>query len=246
MSQDPVDEPDGPNPQDGEADEPGAEPVLEPPPEAGDVEHFERRARLAEDRLTEVLSAYRQVRTENEGFRDRVTRDVERHFDRRHEKLLLKFIDILDNLDRALEAAEQTYAGNPLIEGLILVRTQLLQTLQREGLERIPVLGLPFDPAVSEAVATEAVAEPEQDHVVVREMLRGYRLNGRVARPSRVVVGQHREGGAAEAAAPGDLIGADEAGADDPAVTEISAEDTVPLDESTIREIFGAGDDEPR
>ena len=138
MNQDPVDDPDGPQQRRRDGAEAAAEPALERPPEAGAAEHFERRARLAEDRLTEVLAAYRQVKIENEGFRERVTRDVERQFERRHEKLLLKFIDILDNLDRALEAAEQTYAGNPLIEGLILVRTQLLQTLQQEGLERDP------------------------------------------------------------------------------------------------------------
>jgi len=181
VTDDPVEMPDGP--EDEEEDEGGrpasVESALEPPPEGNASEHLERRARLAEDRLTEVLKAYRQVRTENEGFRERVTRDVERNFDRRRERLLLKFIDILDNLDRALEAAEQTYAGTPLIEGLILVRTQLLQTLQQEGLERIPVLGLPFDPAVSEAVGTHPVSDPDHDGVVVKELFRGYRLNGR-------------------------------------------------------------------
>ena len=245
MNQDPVDDPDGPK-IDGETEK-AAEPVLEPPPEAGAVEHFERRARLAEDRLTEVLAAYRQVKTENAGFRERVTRDMERQFERNHEKLLLKFIDILDNLDRALEAAEQTYAGNPLIDGLILVRTQLLQTLQHEGLERVAVLGLPYDPAFSEAVGTQAVEDPEHDHVVVREVLRGYRLHGRVARASRVVVGQHREGAAAAAGGPAEeLIGADEARAAEAAVAEITAADTVPLDETTLREIFGNGEDEPK
>ena len=244
MTQDPVDDPDGPQAEDEAGTETTAGPTLEPPPEAGAAELSERRARLAEDRLTEVLAAYRQVKTENEGFRERVTRDIERQFERRHEKLLLKFIDILDNLDRALEAAEQTYAGNPLIEGLILVRTQLLQTLQREGLERVPVLGLPYDPAFSEAVGTQAVEDPDHDHLVVREMLRGYRLHGRVARASRVVVGQHREGGAAPAM-PEDLIGADEAQAATEAVEQITAADTVPLDETTLREIFGSGDDDP-
>jgi molecular chaperone GrpE len=245
VSQDPVDDPDGPKNDQAAAAQAATEPTLEPAPEAGAAEQFERRARLAEDRLGEVLAVYRQVKLENEGFRDRVTRDVERQFERRHEKLLLKFIDILDNLDRALEAAEQTYAGNPLIEGLILVRTQLLQTLQQEGLERIPVLGLPFDPAFSEAVGTQAVQDPEHDHVVVREMLRGYRLHGRVARASRVVVGQHREGAAVVAAAPEELIGADEAQAAAEAAVTISAADTVPLDEATIREIFGSGEGDP-
>jgi molecular chaperone GrpE len=149
----------------------------------------EQRARLAEDRLTEVMAAYRTLKSENEDFRERQSRNMERRFEQRREKLLLKFIDVLDNLDRALEAAQTSFAGQPLLEGMILVRTQLLQTLQDEGLDRIPVLGLPFDPAVSESVSTAPVKEEEQHHIVVKELLRGYRLNGRVARASRVVIG---------------------------------------------------------
>ena len=248
MNEDPVD-PDGPSSDEDTGATPRAVPaatpvMAEPLPEPGSAEHFERRARLAEDRLTEVLAAYRQVKTENAGFRERVTRDVERQFDTRHEKLLLKFIDILDNLDRALEAAETTYAGNPLVDGLILVRTQLLQTLQKEGLERIPVLGLPFDPSVSDAVFTQPVDDPEQDHLVVREVLRGYRLHGRVARASRVVVGMHRTGSPHAAdRKPDEMIGADEAEAALEAAAAITAADTVPLDEGTIRQIFGGGDE---
>ena len=246
MSQDPVDEPDGPT---TEGDAPAAEAptrptpsvdeALEPPPEAGPAEHLERRARLAEDRLAEVLAAYRQFKADNDGFRERVTRDLERRFDQRREKLLLRFIDILDNLDRALEAAEQTFAGNPLIEGLILVRAQLLQTLQQEGLERIPVLGLAFNPAFSEAVGTQPVTDPDHDHVVVKELLRGYRLNGRVARASRVMVGQFVEGEAESAEETDQLIGAsEEPGADE-------AADNLPLDEDAIQELFGAEEPDP-
>jgi molecular chaperone GrpE len=253
LGQDPVEDPDDDGGQrddeetaEGMTAEAPVEGALELPPAAGAVENLERRARLAEDRLTDVLAAYRQVKTENEGFRDRVTRDVERNFERRRERLLLKFIDILDNLDRALEAAEQTYAGNPLIEGLILVRTQLLQTLQQEGLERIPVLGLPFDPTFSEAVGTQPVEESEHDHVVVRELLRGYRLHGRVARASRVLVGQYRAASESEEPSGDTLVGSEdadeEAEAGDP--TELDAADTVPLDEGTLREIFGDEEDE--
>jgi len=249
LGQDPVDEPDaGVSGDVGELTETTVEAAvaapLEPPPAAGANELMLRRARLAEDRLTEVLNAYRQVKTENEGFRDRVTRDVERQFDRHRERLLLKFIEILDNLDRALEAAEQTYAGNPLIEGLILVRTQLLQTLQQEGLERIPVLGLTYDPAFSEAVGTQAVSDPEHEHIVVRELMRGYRLNGRVARASRVVVGAYTKDGSAGAGIPAELlIGVDEAEFTARAPDHLDpAADTIPIDEKTLREIFGDPD----
>jgi molecular chaperone GrpE len=204
------------------------------------------RARLAEDRLAEVLAAYRKLRTDNESYRERVLRDAERQSDRRRERLVIRFIEILDNLDRALEAAEQTYAGNPLVEGLILVRTQLLQALQREGLERIPVLGLAFEPAFSEAVGTQPVSDPDHHNVVTRELLRGYRLHGKVARPSRVIVGRYGEEVPAEPPPEGELIGADEvasgaaadADVDDTALADPAA-GTIPLDEHTLREIFG-------
>ena len=255
MSQDPVDEPgDSKTSQDAATAPPApVEPAPELPPAGGAPEQFQQRARLAEDRLAEVLAAYRHVKTENEGFRDRVTRDVELAFDRRRERLLLKFIEILDNLDRALEAAEQTYAGNPLIDGLILVRTQLLQTLQHEGLERIPVIGLPYDPGLTEAVGTQPVTDPDGDHIVVRELMRGYRLNGRVARASRAVVGVYKDGGVeeekegggedAEAASEADQVDADKAAEAAIAILmpmELDpAADTIPIDENTLREIFG-------
>jgi molecular chaperone GrpE len=161
----------------------------DPSPEGEAAQAYHQRARLAEDRLAEVLGAYRKLKTDNEGHRERITRNLDRRYEQRREKLLLKFIDILDNLDRALEAAQISYAGEPLLEGMVLVRTQLLQTLQDEGLERIPVVGRPFDPHLSESVGTEPVSDPEQDHVVVKEHMRGYRLNGKIARASTVVIG---------------------------------------------------------
>jgi molecular chaperone GrpE len=179
-------------------DEGGLAELLEPA-EAPPSDPAAQRARLAEDRLTEVMEAYRQLKTENETYRERTSRNIERRFESRHERLLLKFIDIMDNLDRALEAAQVNFASPPLVEGLILVRTQLLQTLKDEGLERIPVLGLPFDPHVSEAVATEPVGEAEHHNVVVKELQRGWRLKDRIARPSRVVLGEYRDGSGAAA-----------------------------------------------
>lgn len=157
-----------------------------------EAEVFHQRARLAEDRLKEVLDAYRQLKQETETFRERMSRGIERRYEERRDQLMVKFIEILDNFDRALDAAEKSGAHDALIQGLILVRTQLIQTLKDQGLERIPVLGLPFDPECSEVVEMDRVDDPDMDHVVVRELQRGYRINGRVARPSRVVVGEYQ------------------------------------------------------
>jgi len=149
------------------------------------------RGASAEQRLAEVVAAYRALQAENESYRERVSRNAERRFAQRHERLLLKFIDILDNLDRALDASELTHTGGSMIEGLILVRTQLLQTLQEEGLERIPVVGIPYDPEVAEAVGTQPVDDPDHHHVVMKDIRRGYRLNGKLARAAQVIVGEY-------------------------------------------------------
>jgi GrpE len=91
------------------------------------------------------------------------------------------------------------------------VRTQLLQTLQDEGLERLPALGLPYDPSISEAVELRPVDDPDHHNLVVQEALRGYRLNGRIARASRVVVGQFHGEPVAAPPEPGDAPPAPEA-----------------------------------
>jgi molecular chaperone GrpE len=187
--------------------------ALEPPPEATLAEVWEKRARLTEDRLAQVLEAFRELRTETEEHRERTTRALEHRFRQQRERFVLKFIEILDNLDRALEAAERTFAPDPMIQGLILVRTQLLQTLREEGLERIPTLGLPFDPEVAESVGHLAVGDPDQEHLVVKEVQRGYRLGDRIARHARVLVGHYdpeafaeAEAEAAKAAAPAEPV----------------------------------------
>jgi molecular chaperone GrpE len=200
----------------------GAPPLADDPaPDSEAAQAFHQRARLAEDRLAEVLAAYRQIKSENESYRDRISKNLQRRFTQRHETLLLKFIDILDNLDRALEAAQSSFAGQPMIEGMILVRTQLLQRLKEEGLERIPVLGLPFDPEVAESVGVHPVPDPDHQNLVVKELLRGYRVNGRVVRPSRVLIGQYVEG--APTNTPGAMLGTVPSAAPGPAPAEESS-----------------------
>jgi molecular chaperone GrpE len=237
-----------PSPEAADVKQPGEEPVATPEPIAPGVTTvagptFEQRALLAEARLTEVLGAYRKLKGDQETFRDRTARNAERRFTQQHERLLLHFIEVLDNFDRALEAAEQTYTDEPLIQGLILVRSQLLQILKQEGLERVPVLGLPFDPHVSEAVATRPVEDPDQHGLVVTEILRGYRLNDRLARASRVVVGHY---GAAEASqdqrpqAEAVAVASDEAPASGaaPAIDEDEAPNDDAAEEATLDEII--------
>jgi hypothetical protein len=106
--------------------------------------------------------------------------------------------------------------------------------LQEEGLERIPVLGMPYDPNFSEAVATQPVDDPEHHHVVMKDMLRGYRLNGKVARASRVVVGEYGAKPKAPAE-PEPLIGADEVQPAEPGLEPESRAEEPSLEELIAR-----------
>lgn len=157
-----------------------------------ELESYRQRARLAEDRLAELLEGYRQLRNDTEAHRDRLTKTLSREYNDQREIFLIRFIEVMDNVERALEAAQTSRADENLVQGLIMVRGQLLQILQSEGLERVPVIGAPFDPAVAEAVQMRDVDDPDQHHVVLKEIVRGYKLNGHVARPARVVVGEYK------------------------------------------------------
>jgi molecular chaperone GrpE len=95
-------------------------------------------------------------------------------------------LGVIDNFERAIEAARQSGAEG-LLTGLDMVHKQLLDTLAKHGVEPIAALGQPFDPNVHEAL----MQQPSADHpegTVVAELGRGYRLQDRVLRPSRVAV----------------------------------------------------------
>ena len=98
------------------------------------------------------------LKTENEAFRERLEGRLSAKYEKRHERLLLSSVQTLEAMDRAIEAARNSDAAEALISGVMLVRTQLFRILQDEGLERVSVLGLPFDKRSAE----ERLAGSEQ------------------------------------------------------------------------------------
>lgn len=95
------------------------------------------------------------------------------------------FLPILDDLQRALEAAESGGDSGPLVEGVRLVAQKFKSTLEQHGVEEIHALGQPFDPMKHEAVG----AAPGPEGTVVHLLQRGYSLRDRVIRPAMVMVG---------------------------------------------------------
>ncbi|MEK7702021.1 MAG: nucleotide exchange factor GrpE [candidate division NC10 bacterium] len=173
-----------------------------PAPEApvSEVEELKRQLDEKQDRLLRALA-------ETDNVRRRTQRERDEYAKYANESLLRDLIPVLDNLDRALDAAkaatgvraagrstaeasaETMEGGNAagVVEGVELIQRELLKVLDRAGVTRYSALGQPFDPTRHEAIARIVRADVAPD-TVVQEQLPGYLLHGRVLRAALVAV----------------------------------------------------------
>jgi molecular chaperone GrpE len=150
---------------------------------------LEEQLAALEAERDEHLNDLKRVAAEFENYRKRVLRDQESLVARAHERLVKELLPVLDDLERALAAAEE-HEEATLEEGVRLVHRELANALAREGLAEIETNGV-FDPHVHEALLSQP---SDQDVGSVLEVVqKGYRLGDRVLRPARVVVAAPRE-----------------------------------------------------
>jgi molecular chaperone GrpE len=157
------------------------------------VEELERLLAEKDKAIQAHAARYRESAGEFEQVRARLRRDQDKEIERARRTVLADFLDVVDNLDRALAAARDSGpADAPLVKGVELVRDLLLAKLAAYQVRPIPAEGRPFDPRVHEAVSTLPVAAPDQDEQVVGVIRSGYTVGDDVLRPAAVVVGQHQ------------------------------------------------------
>ena len=171
-------------------DEPdaGSRDVADAASENADEGGFEQVVRERDQYLTMAQRAHAEL----ENYRKRVAR--ERESERKYAPQLLatELLPALDNLDLALESAEGQSADAGIIDGVRLVRKQLLDSLAKHGVTQVDPLGSPFDPNVHEAVSQ--FASPDHEPMTVLQVLRkGYCLHDRVLRPANVIVASRPE-----------------------------------------------------
>ena len=145
---------------------------------------LEEQVAALEAERDEHLNDLKRVAAEFENYRKRVLRDQESLVARAHERLVKELLPVLDDLERALAAAEQ-HEEATLEEGVRLVHRELAAALQREGLAEIETNGR-FDPHVHEALLSQP-SEAEEG-AIIEVVQKGYVLGDRVVRPARVVV----------------------------------------------------------
>ena len=132
----------------------------------------------------EYLDALQRLKAEFENYRKRIARDQGDLVARASERLVKQLLPVLDDLERALVAAEE-HEEAQLEEGVALVHRSFADALAKEGLVEIDTDGA-FDPHTQEALLAQPSAEPEG--TVIQVLQKGYKLGDRVLRPARVVV----------------------------------------------------------
>ncbi|MBI2205782.1 MAG: nucleotide exchange factor GrpE [Candidatus Rokubacteria bacterium] len=147
---------------------------------ADDVAELRRQLDEKQDTMLRALA-------EADNIRRRVERSAEERVRYANESLLRDLIPILDNFDRALDAARTAGEARSVVDGVELIRRELLRVLERAGVTRYSAVGEPFDPTRHEAVS-RIVSDTATPNTVVAETAPGYLLNGRVLRAALVAV----------------------------------------------------------
>lgn len=168
-------------------DAPGADSPGRPAAASLPMEPAEEAVRRVEDQLREAQDRHLRLAAEFDNFRKRVAKERIELTDRAQAALLMKLLDILDDLDR-VAASDPGTPPVALLAATALVDKKLRKELEAAGLERIDPAGQPFDPSIHEAVSAIAPPSPDQDHVVSATFAVGYRFKGSLVRPARVQV----------------------------------------------------------
>jgi molecular chaperone GrpE len=185
------------NEQDVLEDKERAEAEAPEPPEAEQNAEAEDPLARAERERDEYLDLARRAQADFENYRKRAAREAAAAGERAKSGLVRELLPVVDNLERALATVEGAReAGHPpnsgeseqhLAEGVRLVYSELIALLERHGVEQFDPSGQSFDPTLHEALSTrsEDGAEPG---VILDVVEKGYKANGSVLRPARVVV----------------------------------------------------------
>ena len=145
-----------------------------------------QKTRQSEPDRASLANALREL----EAAKARVERDAKKAQDEMRQKLVLELLPALDNLDRTIAAAVQHRDAPAVVEGVELVRRQILGVLEGFGVRRIETRGQHFDPTQHEAISIAPVKDPRHDRIVIEQIEPGYAMGDKLVRAARVVVGR--------------------------------------------------------
>ena len=149
------------------------------------IETLEKDLEETKNELDKQKDKFVRLQAETDNFRKRLSREKEEFSQYANERLFKALIPIFDNFERALEAPSSDVKS--LKEGLDMILEQFSSFLEKEKVEPIKAIGEKFDPTFHEALTSEESADHEEG-IIISQFVQGYTINGRVLRPSQVVI----------------------------------------------------------
>jgi len=153
---------------------------------AEEVEHDLEDLLARANQRDEYLALAQRTQADFENYRKRMARENAAAQDRGMAKVSKELLPALDHLEHALKAAS---GHEDVVKGFALVRDEIVAALGRVGIQPFSPTGEPFDPNEHEAMTTQP-SEDAESGTVLEVYQQGYRLNGAVLRPARVVVAE--------------------------------------------------------
>jgi molecular chaperone GrpE len=160
--------------------------------DVGVIGNSEKELKTLRKQLEEEKDRCLRLNAEFENQRKRLQKEKEEFVKYANEKLIIELIDIMESLERGLENAKGSNNKDKLIQGMELIYKQLKNILEKNGLVPIKALGEKFDPYKHEAMMQTPSQDDEED-MILEEYARGYMLNNKVIRYSKVRVSKNKE-----------------------------------------------------
>jgi len=154
---------------------------------SGDIDKLSAEIQEKDREIAELKDKYLRVLADSENARKRIRQQSEESVRIQKEALLRELLPIVDNLERAVEAAQGGGNGKPIVEGVEMVLRSMHDFLRNQGVTQVSAIGQPFDPSRHEAVG-QIESSVHQPNTVVEEFNRGYQIGDRTLRPARVTV----------------------------------------------------------
>jgi molecular chaperone GrpE len=159
----------------------------EPKAESSELKELRQQAEDLQKEKDELFGKLQRVSADYINFQKRAAKQTADTIAYEKEKIIKTLLPALDNFEHTLQNAASAESTDVLLEGIRIIYDQILGILKSHGVEHIKALGEKFDPALHEAVSQKAESGKEEN-IVLEEFQKGYKLNGRVIRPSRVII----------------------------------------------------------
>lgn len=156
------------------------------------VEQKGTSEKATEELLTTLNDKYLRLLADYDNYRKRTAREFQELIKTANENLMRELLPILDSLDRATEHRNNTENLEEYVKGIALIEEQLREALSRAGLEKMDVVGEPFNPVNHDAV-TQIETDECEPGTITAEMEKGYMLSGKVIRHPKVFVSKKKE-----------------------------------------------------